>query len=61
MHIAFGLTMVTLIYLFFRYLNNRIGNNKLINAMFALLFAGATCSLIDKICFREVIGISYLS
>nr|MBO2494724.1 signal peptidase II [Clostridia bacterium] len=48
-HIAFVLIIVVLIYLFYRYLNDRVGTNKMINAMFAFLFSGATCSLIDKI------------
>lgn len=49
MHIAFVSIMLAIIYLFYRYLNDRIGTNKLINTMFAFLFSGATCSLIDKI------------
>lgn len=49
LHIAFGLIMVILIYLFYRYLNDQVGSNKLIHTMFAFLFSGAICSLIDKI------------
>jgi len=48
-HIAFVSIMVALIYSFYRYLNDRVGTNKLINVMFAFLFSGATCSLIGKI------------
>ena len=48
-HIVFVSIMVALIYLFYRYLNDRLGTNRLFNAMFTLLFSGAVCSLIDKI------------
>jgi signal peptidase II len=48
-HIALGLIMVILIYLFYRYLNDQVGTNKLINVMFVFLFSGAICSLVDKI------------
>jgi len=48
-HIVFVLILVTFIYLFYRYLNDRAWINKLINTMFAFLFSGAVCSLIDKV------------
>lgn len=49
MHIAFVSIMLAIIYLFYRYLNDRVGTNKLINTMFVFLFSGTVCSLIDKI------------
>jgi signal peptidase II len=43
-----GLLMV-IIYFFFRFRNIRYGVKTIINVGFAFIFAGATCSLIDKI------------
>ena len=48
-HIVFVAKMIVLVYLFYMYLNDRVGTNKLVNTMFTFLFSGATCSLIDKI------------
>ena len=48
-HIILVAIMIIFIYLFYKYLNKELGNNKTINVMFAFLFSGATCSLIDKI------------
>ena len=41
--------MSILIYLFYQYLNKQFGTNKIINSMYAFIFSGAMCSLIDKI------------
>ncbi|MGH4122618.1 MAG: signal peptidase II [Clostridium sp.] len=48
-HIAFGTIMIILIYLFYRYLNYQLGHIKIINIMYAFIFSGALCSLIDKV------------
>jgi signal peptidase II len=48
-HIAFGLILIILLYLFYRYLNYQFGTIKIINIMFAFIFSGAMCSLIDKV------------
>ncbi len=48
-HIAFVSIIVVLIYLFYKYLYDQVGTNNLINGMFAFLFSGAVCSLIDKL------------
>lgn len=48
-HIAIVIIMTALIYLFYKYLDKELGNNKSINIMFAFIFSGAICSLIDKI------------
>lgn len=48
-HIAIVTIMIILIFLFYKYLNKQFGTNKIINIMFAFIFSGAMCSLIDKI------------
>lgn len=48
-HIIFNSILIVLVYLFFSYLNDQVGTNRIIKTMFAFLFAGAICSLIDKI------------
>ncbi|MBL4937750.1 signal peptidase II [Clostridium sp. YIM B02515] len=48
-HIILVIIMIILIYLFYKYLNTKLGTNKIINIMFAFIFSGAMCSLIDKI------------
>lgn len=48
-HISVVAIMSILIYLFYNYLNKQFGTNKLIDAMYAFIFSGAICSLIDKI------------
>ena len=48
-HISLIAIMSILIYLFYQYLNKQFGTNKLINSMYAFIFSGAMCSLIDKI------------
>ncbi|MBZ9626220.1 signal peptidase II [Clostridium sp. FP2] len=48
-HISIVAIMSILIYLFYKYLNKQFGTNKFINIMYAFVFSGAMCSLIDKI------------
>lgn len=48
-HIAIVAILVVLIYLFYQYLQQQLGRNKIIDLLFAFLFAGAMCSLIDKV------------
>ncbi|MBW9145839.1 signal peptidase II [Clostridium sp. CM027] len=48
-HISLVAIMSILIYLFYQYLNKQFGTNKTINSMYAFIFSGAMCSLIDKI------------
>ena len=48
-HISIVVIMSILIYLFYKYLNKQFGPNKTINIMYAFIFSGAMCSLIDKI------------
>lgn len=48
-HIAIVFLMSMLIFLFYQYINKRLGSNRIVNIMFAFLFSGATCSLIDKL------------
>jgi signal peptidase II len=48
-HIALAALLSAFLYLFYRYLNKRYGTFNIINIMFAFVFSGAICSLIDKI------------
>jgi len=48
-HIALVGAMIILIYLFYQFLNKRFGANKVVNVMFAFIFSGAICSLVDKV------------
>lgn len=48
-HIALVGIMIILIYLFYQYLNKQFGANKVVNIMFAFIFSGAICSLVDKV------------
>lgn len=48
-HIFIVVIMSIFIYLFYRYLNKELGTNKIINILFAFIFSGAMCSLIDKV------------
>jgi len=47
-HITIVTIMIVLIYLFYKYLNKQLGTKSIINIMFAFIFSGAMCSLIDK-------------
>lgn len=48
-HILIVVILIILIYLFYQYLNKQFRTNKTINIMYAFIFSGAMCSLIDKI------------
>lgn len=48
-HVSAVAIMGVLIYLFYQYLNKAFGTNEIINIMYAFIFSGAMCSLIDKI------------
>lgn len=48
-HIIAVLALIIFIYLFYQYLYKEFGKSRIINVMFAFLFSGAFCSLIDKI------------
>lgn len=49
LHIIIVSILTIIICLFYSYLNKTIGSSRLINAMFAFIFSGAVCSLIDKL------------
>lgn len=49
LHIIGVSIMTILMCLFYNYLNKELGNIKIINVMFAFIFSGAICSLLDKI------------
>lgn len=59
-HVVFVAVFGTLILLFYRYLNRKLGNYKIINALFVFLFSGATCSLIDKVFWDGSLDYIYL-
>ncbi|GAA0117282.1 signal peptidase II [Clostridium senegalense] len=48
-HILIVVIMSILIYQLYQYLNKQFGNKKIINIMYAFIFSGAICSLIDKV------------
>ncbi|MBU5225090.1 signal peptidase II [Clostridium senegalense] len=48
-HILIVIIMSILIYQLYQYLNKQFGNKKIINIMYAFIFSGAICSLIDKV------------
>lgn len=49
LHITIVAIMILFIYLFYHYVIYRIGSKKVIHVLFAFIFSGAMCSLIDKI------------
>lgn len=49
LHIVIVTVLIVLLVLFYRYLRKKMGPDKIINVMFAFIFAGAMCSLIDKV------------
>jgi signal peptidase II len=49
LHIAIVVILSIFLYLFYGYINKRLGTNKIINVMFAFIFSGALCSLADKV------------
>lgn len=48
-HISVVAIMCIIIYFLYKYLNQQFGTNKIIDIMYAFIFSGAICSLIDKI------------
>lgn len=48
-HISVVAIMSIFIYLFYKFINEKLGAKKIINIMFAFIFSGAMCSLIDKV------------
>ena len=49
LHIGIVGLMIVLLFLFYRYVRGRTGPHRIVNVMFAFLFAGAVCSFIDKV------------
>jgi Lipoprotein signal peptidase len=48
-HIIIVAIMSIIIFLFYQFINRQYGSRTMINVMFAFIFSGALCSLIDKI------------
>lgn len=48
-HVIIVTVMLILIYLFYKFLNQRSKTTRLVDAAFAFIFAGAACSWIDKV------------
>jgi Lipoprotein signal peptidase len=48
-YIAIVAFLLVIILLFYRYLQNRLSQNNTVNVLFAFLFSGALCSLLDKL------------
>ncbi len=48
-HIVFVAALLIIILFFYKYIIETYGHIKLVNIMFAFVFAGAVCSLIDKV------------
>jgi len=59
-HIALVMGLIALAYLFYRFVTTRLDTDRLINASFAFLFAGALCSLVDKIMWNGSLDYIYL-
>ena len=49
LHIALVGVVLAVIVLFYRYLQNHLSKNNTVNVLFAFLFSGAFCSLLDKL------------
>lgn len=49
LHIIAVIIMTIFIFLFYQFLSSRAWNSSAVNILFAFIFSGATCSLIDKI------------
>jgi len=63
LHVVVVGAVMALIVLFYRFLNRRLGSTGTVNSLFAFLFSGALCSLIDKIFWNgslDFIQISHL-
>lgn len=48
-HVLLVAIMTIFIYLFYKYINRQFGKSNIIDIMYAFLFSGALCSLIDKV------------
>ncbi len=48
-YIAIVALLLALILFFYRYLQNRLPKNNTVNTLFAFIFSGALCSLVDKL------------
>lgn len=51
-HVIVVAGLLILIYLFYRFLNRELGSRRIINVLFAFVFSGAVCSVIDKVCWN---------
>ena len=49
LHVALVGVVLAVIVLFYRYLQNHLSKNNTVNVLFAFLFSGAFCSLLDKL------------
>jgi signal peptidase II len=49
LHVVIVGALLLIIILFYRFLNSRIGKTATVNSLFAFLFSGALCSLVDKV------------
>lgn len=59
-HILFVAAFGILILLFYSFVNKKLGSYKIIHALFAVLFSGAACSLIDKVFWDGSLDYIYL-
>ena len=48
-HIGIVGFLIVLLFLFYRYVKGRIKSRRIVDVMFAFLFAGALCSFVDKV------------
>jgi signal peptidase II len=48
-HVAIVCVMIAAVLLFYQYIRKNLCNNRTVNMMFAFLFSGTFCSLIDKL------------
>lgn len=48
-HIVVVAVMLCFLYVFYKYLSSHLKKRKYLNVMFAFIFSGAICSLIDKV------------
>ncbi|MBZ9689309.1 signal peptidase II [Clostridium estertheticum] len=60
-HISIVTIIIILMYLFYKYLNEQFETNKIINIMYAFIFSGSMCSLIDKIFWNGSLDYIYVN
>ncbi|MEI6101814.1 MAG: signal peptidase II [Eubacteriales bacterium] len=60
-YVALVAILLILIILFYRYLQNRLPKNNTVNVLFAFVFSGAVCSLVDKIFWNGSLDFIQLS